>query len=127
MPVYTLNRNHVLRTTSGVISFYKGEKTFVPKHMEREALAIGAEIVDGEAPDPLGPEKVLPAIPAGEDRREQIIAAIEMLVERNDSSDFTGSGSPSVKAVARLLGFDVERSELADAWGEVKIKLAEAK
>ena len=126
MPNYILKRDYVLRSTSGVISFLKGEPTFVPKHMEREVVAIGAEIVEGEAPALLEPAKALPKVPEGADREEQIAAAIALLVDRNDAADFTGSGAPSVKAVSKLLDFDVERTELANAWSEFKIKMAEA-
>lgn len=127
MPEYILNRNHVLRSTSGVISFTKGEPTFVPRHMEREVVAIGAEIVEGTAPALLEPAKKLPLAPEGEARREQISIAIGLIVDRNDSADFTGSGAPSVKAVNKLLDFEIERSELADVWQEFKLKMNEAK
>ena len=120
MPNYVLNRNHTLRSTSGVISFVKGEPTFVPKHMEREVVAIGAECVDGEAPSLLPEVKKTQYIPQGDERNEQIITAINLLVERNDANDFTGSGRPTVKAVERLTGFGVETSEVAAAWDEVK-------
>lgn len=122
MPNYVLNRNYTLRTTSGVLSFVKGQPTFVPKHMERDVVAVGGEIVDGEAPALLEPEKVIPQAPVGEDRSKQILTAIELIVERNDSADFTGSGSPTVKAVERILGFDVDRGEVAAAWAEFKVK-----
>ena len=69
MPNYVLNRNYTLRTTSGVLSFVKGEPTFVPKHIERDVVAVGGEIVEGEAPAMLEPEKVIPQAPVGEDRR----------------------------------------------------------
>ena len=122
MPLYTLNRNYLLRTTSGVISFNKGEPTHVPKHMEREVVAIGAEIVEGSAPELLEPEKKLEPSPVGEERREQIATAIELIVDRNESNDFTGSGRPSVKAVERILGFDIDQSEVNSAWNEFKAK-----
>lgn len=120
MANYVLNRDYTLRSTSGVISFIKGEPTFVPKHMEREVVAIGAECVDGVAPSLVPETKKLQQIPQGEDRNEQIVTAINLLVERNDANDFTGSGRPTVKAVERLTGFTVEGSEVALAWDEVK-------
>ena len=122
MPLYTLNRNYLLRTTSGVISFNKGEPTHVPSHMEREVVAIGAEIAEGSAPELLEPEKKLAPSPVGDDRREQIATAIELIVDRNESNDFTGSGRPSVKAVERILGFDVDQSEVNSAWNDFKAK-----
>lgn len=126
MPKYTLNRNFTLRTTSGVIAFAKGVETHVPPHMEREAVAIGAEIVNGQAPSLVPSDNALPKVPEGADRREQILTAIALIVDRNDAEDFTGSGSPSVKAVSKVLDFNVERAELAEAWAEFKAKANEA-
>ena len=42
--------------------------------------------------------------------------AFALLVERNDSKDFTGAGVPSVKAVEKLVDFDVDRNEVVALW-----------
>ncbi len=126
MPYYVLNRNMVFSTTDGVISFAKGEPTFVPPHMQRAVVAIGAERVDGEAPSLTPPEVIVPSAPGGEEREGQIALAFELIVERNDPNDFTGSGCPSVKAVERITGFDVDRSEVAQGWQRFKLTKAEA-
>lgn len=116
MPKYTLHRDHTLRTTNGVISFVEGEETWVPPHMEADAVAIGAQIVKGQAPDPLGEKKIVVERLTDEERKAQIFVAFEMLVAGNESSDFTGQGVPTVKAVEKLTGFDVERSEIVELW-----------
>lgn len=116
MPQYTLNRDFVLRNTKGVISFTKGEPTNVPSYMVMDAVAIGAEAVGAETPSLVPKDNVVPEAPQGDERQSQILTAISLLVEKNDASDFTGSGSPSVKAVEGVLGFDIDRSELVEAW-----------
>jgi hypothetical protein len=126
MPEYVLNRNYTLRTTNGVVSFEKGQPTWVVPMMERDAVAIGAERVDGDAPNPLG-EVDSPKLPVftPDERTAQMIAAFELLIERNDSKDFTGQGVPSVKAIEKITGFDVERSEVLETWMQYKIDKAE--
>ena len=122
MPNYILNRTHTHRSINGVVSFEKGKPSWVVPMLEREVVAIGAEIVEGSAPELLEPEKKLEPSPVGDERREQIATAIELIVDRNESNDFTGSGRPSVKAVERILGFDVDQSEVNSAWNDFKAK-----
>lgn len=124
MPEYILHRTHLLSTTNGVVSFEKDEPTWVPNHMIRDAEAIGAIPVDGDLQDPLGEEKKLPEIPVGDDRKDQIFTAFELLIERNEANDFTGQGVPTVKAVEKIVGFDVERSEVLELWAEHKVSKA---
>ena len=126
MPEYVLNRNYTLRTTNGVISFEKGQPTWVVPMMERDAVAIGAERVEGEAPNPLGDFDV-PKLPVytPDECTAQILSAFELLIERNDAKDFTGQGVPSVKAIEKIVGFDVDRSEVLETWAQYKADKAE--
>lgn len=116
MPDYILNRNYTLLTVDGVISFAKGEPAWVPPHMERQATAIGAMPVSGDGIDLLEKEVEAVITPTGNDRTDQMYAAFDLLVERNDAKEFTGQGVPTIKAVEKLVGFDVDRSELVEAW-----------
>lgn len=116
MPQYTLNRDFVLRNTKGVISFVKNEPTNVPQYMVMDAVQIGAEAVGAETPSLVPVDEKREVSPEGEDRQEQILTAVALLVEKNDSNDFTSMGSPSVKAVEGVLGFDVDRGEVIEAW-----------
>lgn len=121
MPEYVLNRNHTLRSTLGhTIQFEKGQPAYVPPALEREAVAIGAVRADGDTIDPLGAEK--PAVEAlSQDEREnQMRLAFELLIEKNDSKDFTGQGVPTTKAIEKIVGFDVDRHEIAELWARVK-------
>ena len=117
MAEYVLNRNFVLRSMTGhSVNFVKNIPTFVPALIEREARGIGAERVDGANPDMLDPESPEVAPLSHDERAEQIRTAFALLTERNDSKDFTGAGVPSVKAVEKLVDFDVDRNEVAALW-----------
>ena len=117
MAEYVLNRNFVLRSMTGhSVNFVKNVPTFVPALIEREARGIGAERVDGANPDMLDPETPEVAPLSHDERAEQIRTAFALLTERNDSKDFTGAGVPSVKAVEKLVGFDVDRNEVVALW-----------
>lgn len=117
MAEYVLNRNFVLRSMTGhSVNFVKNVPTFVPALIEREARGIGAERVDGNNPDMLDPESPEVAPLSHDERAEQIRTAFALLTERNDSKDFTGAGVPSVKAVEKLVDFDVDRNEVVALW-----------
>lgn len=117
MAEYVLNRNFVLRSMTGhSVNFVKNVPTFVPSLIEREARGIGAERVDGANPDMLDPETPEVAPLSHDERAEQIRTAFALLTERNDSKDFTGAGVPSVKAVEKLVDFDVDRNEVVALW-----------
>ena len=117
MAEYVLNRNFVLRSMTGhSVNFVKNVPTFVPALIEREARGIGAERVDGANPDMLDPESPEVAPLSHDERAEQIRTAFALLTERNDSKDFTGAGVPSVKAVEKLVDFDVDRNEVVTLW-----------
>lgn len=121
MAEYVLNRNYTHRSTMGhSVAFVKGVPTFVPSLIEREVVAIGAERVDGDNPDVLDPEKVVAPPMAPDERAAQIRLAFELLTEKNDSKDFTGAGVPTVKAVEKIVGFDVDRNEVIELWSAVK-------
>jgi hypothetical protein len=125
LPKLVLNRNYVLATTKGhTIAFEKGEPTHVPASCYQDAIAIGAQPADGSDPDVLKDEKTdkAPADPA--ERNPLILAAIEKIVAGNERKDFTAAGSPTVKAVERELGFDVDAREIAGVWQEYHEKKA---
>lgn len=127
MAEYILNRNYVHCSTGGVLSFIKGEATFVPPHLEREVRALGGERVDGDNPEVLDPETEPPAPMSISDRNDAIVTAFEIITRKNESKEFTGAGVPTVKAVERLTGFDVERAEVDALWQSYRLeKAAEA-
>jgi hypothetical protein len=121
MSQYVLNRNYVVRSLTGhSVSFVKGVPTFVPAAIEREVRAIGAERVDGANPDVLEPETGVSPPLSADERAGQIHTAFSLLIERNDSKDFTGAGVPTVRAVEKLVDFDVDRNEVVTLWQAYK-------
>lgn len=126
MPNYTLNRDYTYRSVTGVVSFKKGEPTWVVPAMEKELIAIGAERVDGEAPEVLDPAAPVIVPLSAQERRDELFTAFQMLTEKNDSKDFTGAGVPTIKAVEKIVSFDVDRTEIVELWGEFKVMKAEA-
>lgn len=126
MAEFILNRTFTLRTTNGVISFTKGEPTLVPPLMERDVVAVGGVRADGADVDMEEAQTPAKPIVSGLEREDDLFAAFALLIEKNDSKDFTGQGVPSVKAVEKIVSFDVDRAELAEAWAAYKVNQAEA-
>lgn len=113
----TLNRNFVLKTPYGhSIDFRKDVPTYVPPIAYAEAIAIGAQRVDGYAPDVLAEEEVTKTVVDPGERAALILEAIKGMIEKNDRDDFTASGQPASRAVEREVGFDVDRREIMAAW-----------
>ena len=127
MALYILNRKHTMRSIYGhSITFEKGQPTHVPPICEREAVSIGAELAEGDAADLLPPEPAEVTHVSSAARNEELNAAFDMLVEKNDTNDFTGQGVPSVKAVSAIVSFETDRVEIVGAWNTYKVAKAEA-
>jgi len=120
MPLYVLNRDYSLRTVDGVVSFVKGEPTWVTPSMVKHAVSIGAERVDQSTEVDLIGEPVAKEQLSAEDRQALLQAAFEQIEATNDTKDFTGAGVPTVKAVEKITGFDVDRVEVTEAWAEYR-------
>lgn len=121
MPEYVLNRTHLFQSTLGhTLSFVKGKPAYVPPILEREVAAIGGERVDGKRVELLDDPTPEQSNLGAEERAALITEAFKVLIEKNDSKDFTAAGVPTVKAVERELGIDVDRVEVVDAWNAMK-------
>ena len=125
MPLYTLNRDYTLRTVDGVISFTKGEPTWVTQAMVRHAVSIGAEPKGGDKPELINSAVSTKPALSHDERRTMIFLAFEQIESVNDTKDFTGAGVPTVKAVEKLTEFDVDRVEITEAWAEYRASKAE--
>lgn len=125
MPNYILNRNHTHRSLFGVVSFVKGEPSWVIPALEKEIIAIGGERADGTVVDPLDPETVEKAPLSPQEREDELYAAFGLLIERNDSKDFTGAGTPKVASIEKIVEFNTDRSEIEGYWAAYKIAKAE--
>lgn len=115
MSEFVLNRNHRLISLTGhTVQFMKGEPVFVPPALKAEAIAIGAQPVDGDT-DVLEEEKeVIELTP--EERTEALIKAFKVLQGRNERGDFTGQGVPAIPALRKLVEFAPEKKEVETLW-----------
>lgn len=121
MSEFVLHRNYTHRSTLGhIITFVKGEPVWVPPALYKEVTALGAQKVDGEQVDVLGEEKkeVVPLTP--DERREQLLTAFALIKERNNRTDFTGQGLPSIPALRRIVDFEIDKKEVEALWREVE-------
>lgn len=124
-----MDRNYTVRSTLGhIITFKKGEPTLVVASMVRSCAEVGARRVDGEeAIKPVEEEDVAQAQQAVDpgQRMDDVRAAIDKLVEKNDVDDFTAGGSPKVASVSEVVGYKIDRTEVARAWKQRNEELAE--
>ena len=122
MPDYVLNRNYTHRSLLGhSVEFKKGEPVGVPPILEKEVVAIGAQRVDGENPAVVEEIKKAEEVLSDDQRKEELYAAFDLIVERNDSGDFTAQGIPTVKAVEKIVSFNVDKKEVVDTYGEYRV------
>lgn len=115
MPLFTLHRDFVLRTTKGhSIGFTKGQPVWVPPVCVPDAVAIGAVAVDEEV-DVLGEEKVvIPMTP--QEREQKIFDAFTTMMARQERTDFGANGLPNAKKLSEAVGFDVGNRERDEMW-----------
>lgn len=105
---FVMQRNLVVSSVLGhAIGFEKGVPTHVPPSMYEEVMSRGA------VPEEDMPESEVKKSDAltPEDRKILLSAAIEELVTKNDSKDFTAAGMPHVKVLSAKVGFNVEADE----------------
>lgn len=130
MPNFVLNRNAVLDGRGHKIRFEKGQPTWVPPELVREAIGIGGECVD-EIEDPFKDEggEGKPQLTLTEaDKQKLFFEAFDDLIAANISTDFGGDGKPSMEALKKKLNFAFtkkERDNAILAYREMKAKQAE--
>lgn len=113
--MYVANRNVLVETKYGhMIRFEKDVPLYVPPIAREAALAVGVLPVNGELPVVEESEK--PVEPIGPARVRAVKAAVQKIVERNDTDDFTGGGIPKEAAVLKAAGFRVARREINEAY-----------
>lgn len=118
LPEFKLNRNHthISVATGLAIRFEKGVPRPVHHALVREVVGIGAERVDGDQGEGFEEDKPVNEEPQGQEREELILAAIEDLVERNNTKDFNAGGVPKPSAIKAIVGFLPESDETKKAW-----------
>ena len=116
MGQFVLNRNYNLRSTAGhIVDFKKGEPTWVPPALHNDAVAIGAEPLDGVV-DVLGPEDTPKQEMAPDQREAAIMLAFEKILRENERGSFTASGMPNARALQQACGMEVSTRERQDLW-----------
>jgi hypothetical protein len=126
MPDFILNRNYTLRSLSGhIINFKKGTPTFVPPMIEREAVQIGAEPLEGKI-DALEPEVIEPLALTADERRKRVFVAFEQIMEGNEREAFTAQGVPTKSAIESLTGVMLTTKERQELWNQYRESKQEA-
>lgn len=120
MPDFVLNRTYVLAGSGHMIRFEKGQPTYVPPELVKAAVGIGAEPADGNKPDVLDPEEQEKVPLTPQEKQDELFAAFEILIERNDSKEFDGAGKPTIDALKPLIEFSVTKKDILAAWQKFK-------
>jgi hypothetical protein len=120
MPLFTLHRNYVLRTTKGhAVNFRKGKPTHVAPIIVADAVAIGAVPVDG-AVDVLGEEEEVVVPLTAAERKAKVFDAFRIMAGRAIREDFTASGVPNAKRLPALTDFEITSKERDAYWLEFR-------
>lgn len=107
---FIANRDVRLSSLTGhIVNFKKDTPIQIPESIVSEALAIGIVEVGTGVP------KDKPII-EGDVREAAIEDAIRQLIALNNESNFTRDGTPKVKSVSELTGFDVTKEEVTTAF-----------
>lgn len=113
---FTSPRKIVLAAFGHVVAFEKGDTKFLPKPLHAKALEEGLEPEDADA-------EVVTAVSTVDDadRIAKIKEAMTVILENNDSKDFTAGGAPKVKVVEDLAGVKLKNAEEGlKLWAEVR-------
>ena len=120
MPMMKLHRRYRLATVKGhCVQFEPDTPVYVPPAIVSEAVAVGAVAVDGGVdvtPREAPARNTGPADTA--DRERALIDAFAVLVAANDRKTFTAGGVPTVAALEDLVGFELSRREVNEAWSK---------
>jgi hypothetical protein len=119
MPQMVLGRNHVLSSVFGhSIAFEKDKPVGVPTVLVKQALSIGATLVEAEEKEEFLPEEPVRTklVPQGDERETLVFDVFRRMEERNDPLEYTAGGKPKFKVVSTEAGFRVDAQEVADLW-----------
>lgn len=118
MPLMKLRRAFRLATVKGhSVIFHPDTPTFVPTSIVADAVAIGAETVEGDVDVTPLPPPAANTGPADATLRENdLLAAINTVIARNDRDEFNAGGVPKPAAVAAIVGYKVDKREVTEVW-----------
>lgn len=122
------NRNFTLRSTSGhTIFFRKNQPKHVPNIVVEECVHRGILPKDEEDMPGHEANPLLPDIPRGSIRLQQMRDAIEALMQRNSRGDFAASGQPNLKSIEKIVGYPVDITEVQRVWHVMQMDKAESR
>lgn len=121
----SLGRDVRVATTTGhVYRFKKGLPTSVVYVAQADCEDKGVTFVDDDRPVLPKHYEVANQAPVGSERTEKIQGAMLALAVRQAKGDFTGGGTPDLKALQGLLDFAVSAQERNSLWGPIAQHLA---
>ncbi len=125
MPEFICNRNVVITAKGHCVVIRKGQPSYVPIELAQEAIALGAEPVEGAKEDFLpgedAPEERLNEV----DREAMVFAAFDQIISTNARSDFGADGKPTVAAVKDVAKVTLTKKELLAAFQKYRESKAE--
>jgi len=114
--------------TSGHTLVIPAEGVEVPDMFRREAIARGAEPMASDG-------SVVAAVPKNDDgaaakstadnRKDLIKEALRTMLNGSNEEDFTAAGTPNLKRLQAVAGFQVSRADADAAWAEVQAEAAQ--
>ena len=122
------NRNITLRSTSGhTIFFRKNQPKNVPNILVEECVHRGILPMDKDDLPGSQENPLLPDIPRGSIRLQQMRDAIDALIQRNSRGDFAASGQPNLKSIEGIVGYPVDVTEVQRVWHVMQMDKAESR
>lgn len=117
MPDFISLRSFRLESTTGHTAVFEANvPRFIPDALVAEAMAKGCVPVD-KSDIPFYEDQTRAKVEfTGDVRKSMIYLAVKHLAEKNNVKDFDGGGTPKTASVAKLIGYDVFRPEITDAY-----------
>lgn len=105
------------------VEFKKDVPTFVPPLLHTEAMRCGAVALDADSVEHVKAAPIRQAEAQGETRIEAISRAMDTLVKKNERMSFGADGLPTLRAIHRMTGIDLEINERNSIWKDRVTKL----
>lgn len=102
-----------LALTTGHVAFVGPEWVELPDIFQQAAVLAGCEIEQNIIPPtPVVKPKASPQAVVNVDDESVIRRALETMLGREEEGDFTSTGLPSIKALEKVAGIQVSKSEV---------------
>lgn len=115
--MFTMDRQFTIAGFGHNIEFLPGEPRSVPPLLHAEAMRCGARPMEGQDVSHVAAPSAKAISAQGDARTEQVIAAMDVIVEQNNRMDFGANRVPTAKAIFRNTGIELENKEREAMWG----------